>query len=305
MLCEQVAAGNLYVNRNIIGAVVGVQPFGGRGLSGTGPKAGGPLYLPRLLKKAAMPQLLKAQTVEQSEPVSQADRPVDWHDLASGLGQAFDHWHTTSMVQRTACAGLLAESLAASSDPGINSQALALLEGLIEQSHSYALPIELSGPTGESNSLLFEARGVLACVVDANDSIARSLVAASATLLSGNAVLLLCEAGALQALQTACAMISSAGFPQEAVALVPFADLAVLEEIIREAPIAGVVTAESGAFSPIVRRSLASREGGILPLIDEPFGPNYLARFFYEKTISVNTAAAGGNTDLLSQRELD
>jgi RHH-type proline utilization regulon transcriptional repressor/proline dehydrogenase/delta 1-pyrroline-5-carboxylate dehydrogenase len=40
-------AGNIYVNRNMIGAVVGVQPFGGRGLSGTGPKAGGPHYLQR------------------------------------------------------------------------------------------------------------------------------------------------------------------------------------------------------------------------------------------------------------------
>jgi RHH-type proline utilization regulon transcriptional repressor/proline dehydrogenase/delta 1-pyrroline-5-carboxylate dehydrogenase len=39
--------GNVYVNRNMIGAVVGVQPFGGCGLSGTGPKAGGPHYLPR------------------------------------------------------------------------------------------------------------------------------------------------------------------------------------------------------------------------------------------------------------------
>jgi len=40
-------AGNIYVNRDMIGAVVGVQPFGGRGLSGTGPKAGGPHYLLR------------------------------------------------------------------------------------------------------------------------------------------------------------------------------------------------------------------------------------------------------------------
>jgi RHH-type proline utilization regulon transcriptional repressor/proline dehydrogenase/delta 1-pyrroline-5-carboxylate dehydrogenase len=40
-------AGNLYINRNMIGAVVGVQPFGGRGLSGTGPKAGGPNYVQR------------------------------------------------------------------------------------------------------------------------------------------------------------------------------------------------------------------------------------------------------------------
>ncbi|HTP93172.1 MAG TPA: aldehyde dehydrogenase family protein, partial [Xanthobacteraceae bacterium] len=40
--------GNVYVNRNMIGAVVGSQPFGGSGLSGTGPKAGGPNYLHRL-----------------------------------------------------------------------------------------------------------------------------------------------------------------------------------------------------------------------------------------------------------------
>ena len=45
----QASAGNIYINRNVIGAIVGVQPFGGRGLSGTGPKAGGPLYLGRLV----------------------------------------------------------------------------------------------------------------------------------------------------------------------------------------------------------------------------------------------------------------
>jgi RHH-type proline utilization regulon transcriptional repressor/proline dehydrogenase/delta 1-pyrroline-5-carboxylate dehydrogenase len=44
---ERVEAGNIYVNRNQIGAIVGSQPFGGEGLSGTGPKAGGPNYLPR------------------------------------------------------------------------------------------------------------------------------------------------------------------------------------------------------------------------------------------------------------------
>ncbi|MCR4524132.1 MULTISPECIES: trifunctional transcriptional regulator/proline dehydrogenase/L-glutamate gamma-semialdehyde dehydrogenase [Bosea] len=52
---SRIKAGNLYVNRNIIGAVVGVQPFGGRGLSGTGPKAGGPLYIGRLVRKAPIP----------------------------------------------------------------------------------------------------------------------------------------------------------------------------------------------------------------------------------------------------------
>jgi RHH-type proline utilization regulon transcriptional repressor/proline dehydrogenase/delta 1-pyrroline-5-carboxylate dehydrogenase len=52
------SAGNRYVNRNMIGAVVGVQPFGGHGLSGTGPKAGGPLYVQRLL--AQRPSIITA-----------------------------------------------------------------------------------------------------------------------------------------------------------------------------------------------------------------------------------------------------
>jgi RHH-type proline utilization regulon transcriptional repressor/proline dehydrogenase/delta 1-pyrroline-5-carboxylate dehydrogenase len=44
---DEATVGNLYVNRSMIGAIVGSQPFGGEGLSGTGPKAGGPHYLPR------------------------------------------------------------------------------------------------------------------------------------------------------------------------------------------------------------------------------------------------------------------
>jgi RHH-type proline utilization regulon transcriptional repressor/proline dehydrogenase/delta 1-pyrroline-5-carboxylate dehydrogenase len=46
-VAQKIRVGNVYVNRNIIGAVVGVQPFGGQGFSGTGPKAGGPHYLHR------------------------------------------------------------------------------------------------------------------------------------------------------------------------------------------------------------------------------------------------------------------
>ncbi|MET0682200.1 MAG: bifunctional proline dehydrogenase/L-glutamate gamma-semialdehyde dehydrogenase PutA [Casimicrobiaceae bacterium] len=54
-ILARIKAGNVYVNRNIVGAVVGVQPFGGHRLSGTGPKAGGPLYLRRLVRNAEMP----------------------------------------------------------------------------------------------------------------------------------------------------------------------------------------------------------------------------------------------------------
>lgn len=49
-ICERAEIGNIYVNRNQIGAIVGVQPFGGEGLSGTGPKAGGPLYMTRFTR---------------------------------------------------------------------------------------------------------------------------------------------------------------------------------------------------------------------------------------------------------------
>ncbi|MGE6146427.1 trifunctional transcriptional regulator/proline dehydrogenase/L-glutamate gamma-semialdehyde dehydrogenase [Aeromonas media] len=69
--------GNLYVNRNIVGAVVGVQPFGGEGLSGTGPKAGGPLYMYRLL--GARPQEAVTSQLRQepgATPQTEAAKPA-------------------------------------------------------------------------------------------------------------------------------------------------------------------------------------------------------------------------------------
>jgi RHH-type proline utilization regulon transcriptional repressor/proline dehydrogenase/delta 1-pyrroline-5-carboxylate dehydrogenase len=73
---QRVRAGNVYVNRNMVGAVVGVQPFGGEGLSGTGPKAGGPLYLHRLLAEGPAcplalhrPQVLPGPTGERNTHV--------------------------------------------------------------------------------------------------------------------------------------------------------------------------------------------------------------------------------------------
>src|SRR5690606_131280 len=58
-ITEHARVGNVYVNRNMIGATVGVQPFGGEGLSGTGPKAGGPLYLRRLQRTTNASHLLE------------------------------------------------------------------------------------------------------------------------------------------------------------------------------------------------------------------------------------------------------
>jgi hypothetical protein len=71
--------GNIYVNRNIVGAVVGVQPFGGEGKSGTGPKAGGPLYLYRLTPKNRAPALVPGIA---TTPVGAAVRRFDLPAIA-------------------------------------------------------------------------------------------------------------------------------------------------------------------------------------------------------------------------------
>jgi RHH-type proline utilization regulon transcriptional repressor/proline dehydrogenase/delta 1-pyrroline-5-carboxylate dehydrogenase len=77
---DRVKVGNIYINRNVIGAVVGVQPFGGRGLSGTGPKAGGPLYLGRLVCSAPTPPALASNGADPAA-----------RDFALWLEQAGDH----------------------------------------------------------------------------------------------------------------------------------------------------------------------------------------------------------------------
>ncbi|AOF97509.1 delta-1-pyrroline-5-carboxylate dehydrogenase [Sphingobium sp. RAC03] len=78
---RRVKVGNIYINRNVIGAIVGVQPFGGCGLSGTGPKAGGPLYLGRLVTTSPV----------LATRVSRLQTPLhafaDWLD-AQGYGEA-------------------------------------------------------------------------------------------------------------------------------------------------------------------------------------------------------------------------
>ncbi|MEM5500158.1 bifunctional proline dehydrogenase/L-glutamate gamma-semialdehyde dehydrogenase PutA [Ahrensia kielensis] len=72
---QRLNIGNMYVNRNQIGAVVGTQPFGGEGLSGTGPKAGGPYYVPRFAMADAMTlSAPQAQFVDVNEVQALLDR---------------------------------------------------------------------------------------------------------------------------------------------------------------------------------------------------------------------------------------
>jgi RHH-type proline utilization regulon transcriptional repressor/proline dehydrogenase/delta 1-pyrroline-5-carboxylate dehydrogenase len=95
-VADAVRVGNTYVNRNQIGAVVGSQPFGGEGLSGTGPKAGGPHYLKRLTADLAvrfpappdMPPPASPQEVSRLLASREAvQRPVDTVDLPGPTGE--------------------------------------------------------------------------------------------------------------------------------------------------------------------------------------------------------------------------
>ncbi|MEP3231756.1 MAG: bifunctional proline dehydrogenase/L-glutamate gamma-semialdehyde dehydrogenase PutA [Hyphomicrobiales bacterium] len=72
-IIDRVEAGNLYINRNQIGAVVGSQPFGGEGLSGTGPKAGGPRYLNRFLEQSSA-RTLEATRQELPGPTGESNQ---------------------------------------------------------------------------------------------------------------------------------------------------------------------------------------------------------------------------------------
>jgi RHH-type proline utilization regulon transcriptional repressor/proline dehydrogenase/delta 1-pyrroline-5-carboxylate dehydrogenase len=73
---DRIQAGNIYINRNIIGATVGVQPFGGSRLSGTGPKAGGPLFLGRLVHETPLNTLDGLQASDAA--LAPARRYVEW-----------------------------------------------------------------------------------------------------------------------------------------------------------------------------------------------------------------------------------
>jgi RHH-type proline utilization regulon transcriptional repressor/proline dehydrogenase/delta 1-pyrroline-5-carboxylate dehydrogenase len=90
---ETIHAGNLYVNRNQIGAVVGSQPFGGEGLSGTGPKAGGPQYMDRFTAPATPASAGAPATSDTSEIAktlrgAKAGMPVHVIDLPGPTGES-------------------------------------------------------------------------------------------------------------------------------------------------------------------------------------------------------------------------
>ncbi|WP_269913895.1 trifunctional transcriptional regulator/proline dehydrogenase/L-glutamate gamma-semialdehyde dehydrogenase [Acinetobacter sp. HY1485] len=83
--------GNLYVNRNIVGAVVGVQPFGGEGLSGTGPKAGGPLYIYRLTQSGTFKTSMNLFGTKRKITTLPNDDVTRFYSFKTWVEQNFPH----------------------------------------------------------------------------------------------------------------------------------------------------------------------------------------------------------------------
>ncbi|RYH12169.1 bifunctional proline dehydrogenase/L-glutamate gamma-semialdehyde dehydrogenase PutA [Tropicimonas sp. IMCC6043] len=119
---DRVAAGNLYVNRNQIGAIVGSQPFGGEGLSGTGPKAGGPAYLPHFTAPAGpdapaepFAEATTAAAVQsQIDAANRSDTPIEQIDMPGPTGEL--NRLTTLPRAPVLCLGPGAECAAAQAD---------------------------------------------------------------------------------------------------------------------------------------------------------------------------------------------
>jgi RHH-type proline utilization regulon transcriptional repressor/proline dehydrogenase/delta 1-pyrroline-5-carboxylate dehydrogenase len=250
-IIDRIHAGNIYVNRNQIGAVVGSQPFGGEGLSGTGPKAGGPLYL-RRFRKPATPVLPALGGTAAALP---------------GLPEGAAEW-----AGRPDRISILRRHLR-----GRGAEALAAIAGVD------AGPIDLPGPTGESNVLALVPRGTVVCAGPTTEALLSQVIQA---LGAGNAVIAVAP-GAPAVL----APLISRGMPLAAAdGIIDPAGLAGME-------IAAVAIAGDETRLRAVRQALAARDGPIVGMITALIDP---LAYFHERSVCVDTTAAGGNASLLS-----
>lgn len=271
---EGARVGNLYINRNMIGAVVGVQPFGGEGLSGTGPKAGGPLYLLRLLSQR--PLQAPARLTWRQAPLNGSLVETATTHAAVARLTAYRDWLT---AQNDALTALRCERY---------------LKQIIVGS-TFILP----GPTGEENTYSLKCRGTVRCEA-ATLSGARTQLAAA--LATGNHALLVSGITHHHAdpshnhpdmawVQTLPAILKhhvsverSLEDPFDAVLFE--GERALLQTLVkriaaRPGPLIGIQSVATGA--------LASNEDDYI-----------LERLLSESSISLNTAAAGGNASLLT-----
>ncbi len=241
-------AGNIYVNRNMIGAVVGVQPFGGEGLSGTGPKAGGPLYIHRLLRDGPPARLEGVRDEKKLEPLSALTIWIEGNDQRP--------------LKRS------------------RTQAACRCLRTLPQRVPLAVEMTLQGPVGEDNRLRFLPRGA---VLGIANSISGALHQFGAALATGNRFLLHDNEAAKRLLERLPKNLR--GHIASAAAW--------------EASSFDAVLVSDEARGREIARTLARCRVPIIPVLSG--NPEYsLNMLVKERTVSTNTAAAGGNASLMT-----
>jgi RHH-type proline utilization regulon transcriptional repressor/proline dehydrogenase/delta 1-pyrroline-5-carboxylate dehydrogenase len=318
---DRVRIGNTYVNRNQIGAAVGVQPFGGRGRSGTGPKAGGPHYLHRFV--ASRPGNGHAES-----PVRAASRvasptladirfdPSSLHRAFSAAEAAQASWALAPQdgradwLERAAAAFEASPEALAGTSNGRPAAADYLRFCAAQLRSTLAAPQPLPGPTGERNELSFQPRGLVACLcMDSTDltSFARQI---AAPLACGN-VVLAWHPEPERAARVA-SLLADAGMPRGVLQILQTNGSVRVSEFLSNPRLAGVSFSGPPDIASQIARMLAARDSSIVPLIthDERFeasiglppcgSPHYLHRFVFERTLTIDITASGGNASLLS-----
>ncbi|MGC1060097.1 trifunctional transcriptional regulator/proline dehydrogenase/L-glutamate gamma-semialdehyde dehydrogenase [Pantoea agglomerans] len=247
--------GNLYVNRNMVGAVVGVQPFGGEGLSGTGPKAGGPLYLYRLL--AHRPDSALRLTFDRQD----AERPAD-----STLRQS-----------------LLAPHLALSNWAKDKPELAELCQHYGDLAQAGVVRL-LPGPTGERNTFSLLPRDQVLCLADNEQD---ALIQLAAVTSVGSKAL-------WQDDELHRALLAS--LPEAVKARITLARDPLAAEFD-----AVIYHGDADQLRTLCEQ-IAAREGAIVSVQGFARGETnlLLERLLIERSLSVNTAAAGGNASLMT-----
>jgi len=262
---ERLRVGNQYVNRNQIGAIVGSQPFGGEGLSGTGPKAGGPLYLTRFGRRPGTPAEVPAAPEPGGEGVA---RTV--------LQRALDALDAGDWAARTDRMEVLRKALP--------ERAGLLRQALAETAEFDTSPQTLPGPTGESNRLRLYPRGPVLCLGPG----AEVALAQAVQALGAGCPVVMVVPGA----ERAARALQKADVPLQGIdGVVEPETLAVLNGLV------AVAAVGSSEWTRQLRKALALRDGPIIALETALIAPE---RYVVERHLCIDTTAAGGNASLLA-----
>jgi len=305
-LAARSRAGNVYINRNMIGAVVGVQPFGGRGLSGTGPKAGGPLYLTRLVKdKTATKDVEMSSSTQQqlTEAIEKCQSTANsvHHQLTLSKLQEVS-WGFVSLNEKISYLRQLLAKL--SSSQIVLSQEDELAQTLTD-ARGQLLYIEkqlakakvLPGPTGESNILYLESRGTIACVRCQQTSFNFWMMATLSALAAGNCVVAVVDDKYFAETQEIHSVLLQAGLPKDVFLVTK---LGHIETVLNHPILSGAVVDNASPLKQFVGEKIAARQGAILPLITAYTNESLFYRMVTEKTVTIDTTAAGGNASLMT-----